>query len=507
MSKSKLPLSMLVLLMILVLFCASLGYGFGVFQPTSLPFAVESTPNINIDESYTTVSPVFIEEYVTNPGMGWQKDRSENSDYFPESVVYASRSDISWRILNPGNGVYNWKPIDDQYEPATLSGQQFSFRVFTMAGEEYGGHQVPEWVLNEGAIILSSGEPDYSNCIYQQEWGRFVNALLDRYDGDVNIAYIDISGYGDFNEWGWRADQTEWDGLWEKNYEKASIVSFEMQTVDGQARRRLVDMFIGGSQESHVCRASDGSIQTVRYSYNGAQKTQLIMPFAGIVQSSQYVYARSEDIGFRYDCLGREKDLPFDEFNLNWKKAPVIYEFCGPADFKNSLAQEMINKTHPVLIHNNSYHGPLDDLQSLVGHLGYRYFLTEAGVDFLNSKPGEELLLFMLWKNMGTSPSYPRMGQNFQLHVYLMQQDEVVMDYVLDEDISKWFPAHPFSLENTPVYRVDALIALPSDLAAGTYQLNVSIIDQRTDLPIQIPVYGVNADGSFPLFDINIRQR
>ena len=65
---------------------------------------------------------------------------------------------------------------------------------------------MPEWVLQKGAKILNSGEPDYSNCRYQEEWGKFVAELIARYDGNPDIAFIDISGYGNFSEWSWRDD-------------------------------------------------------------------------------------------------------------------------------------------------------------------------------------------------------------------------------------------------------------------------------------------------------------
>lgn len=503
MNKNKLILYLLLPLIVVASIIVYLK-SINLITPVSAP-SEETPQTLVIDANYTTIFPIPFGGYLANPGMGWQKDTSKNSDYFPETVAYLYRTDISWRIINPASGVYDWTPLDAQAQLATLNKKQFSFRVFTMIGEEYGGHQVPNWVIDQGAVILPSGEPDYSNCVYQQEWGRFVNALLNRYDGDANIAYIDISGYGDFNEWGWLASQTEWDVLWEKNFLKGKIDSFEMETIDSAARRRLADMFIGGSQESHLCRMKNGTIQTVNYLYDGAQKTQLIMPYAGIVQSSQYVYARKSDVGFRYDCLGREHELPFDQFDINWKTAPIVYEFCGPNSFQIPFAETLIQNTHPILIHNNAYQGSFDDLQKLMEYVGYRYVLKEASVDSLQKSPGNDLSLSMLWKNTGTSPAYPKMGQNFQLHVYLLRQDnQLIIDYLLNTDISKWIPAHPFSLDNAPLYRVDTTITLPSDLEPGTYTLKISIADKRTNMPIQIAVEGVEADGKFPLFDIYV---
>ena len=63
--------------------------------------------------------------------------------------------------------------------------------------------------------------------------------------GNPAIAFIDISGYGKFNEWDW-GTQTEWDPLWDESYKKnPREPPSTMQTLDSQARRRLVDIFVG----------------------------------------------------------------------------------------------------------------------------------------------------------------------------------------------------------------------------------------------------------------------
>src|SRR5215203_5201570 len=114
-----------------------------------------------------------------------------------------------------------------------------------MVGAPFDGHMIPDWVLRKGAKLFADGEPDYSNCIYQETWARFVEQLSIRYDGNPDVAFIDISGYGNFNEWGWQNQQTEWDELWADHYSLGTAVPADFQTLDGQARKRLADMFIG----------------------------------------------------------------------------------------------------------------------------------------------------------------------------------------------------------------------------------------------------------------------
>ncbi|HKJ26227.1 MAG TPA: LysM peptidoglycan-binding domain-containing protein, partial [Anaerolineales bacterium] len=336
-------------------------------QPTEVietSLEAEPTQIAEIEGPETAADTEFVEfdlravdqsgEYVSNPGMGWQYEGGSFPITTPaETVAYSQRSLISWKIINPQEGVYNWTPLDNQLNTAVGQGKQFSFRVYTMMGGSWGPHQVPDWVLAKGAQILPSGEPNYANCTYQQEWGNFVNAVISRYDGNSNIAFIDISGYGQFNEWSWN-DQTEWDYLWAEQYASGTAGADTMSTIDSYTRRVLADIYIGGSFTGHECVDASSNVQTVNYNYPGFQSTQLVLPYAGIAQSTQYVLTRSQNVGFRFDCMGRSGDDLVEkvgaELNAIYPNAPIIYETCSAGDFNLAEAMYLIENTHPILI-------------------------------------------------------------------------------------------------------------------------------------------------------------
>lgn len=467
---------------------------------TPPPPPISPTP----EPETVSLKPVYSTEYIANPGMGWQRDFSTYSELLPETVVYANRTDITWKILNPGENLYEWSILDKLIEDAEKDGKLFSFRVFTMAGEEYGGHQIPEWVINMGADIFSNGEPDYSNCVYQEKWGGFVNALLERYDGNPSIAYIDISGYGNFNEWGWSDIQTEWDDLWDERYSIGMADRSSFIYLDSQARRRLADMFIGGSFSSHQCRGENGSIKYVDYSYNGAQETQLIMPYAGIGQSTEYVYQMRKDVGFRYDCLGRVgTELPEEAYEI-WRTAPVIYEFCGPGGFDIQDANRLIQETHPTLMHNNDYNGSPDALQDLLLPIGYRFFMKEGSADFSVLKGGT-FLINMTWQNFGTAPAYPKMGMDYDLRIAFLDPvtKQMVFDYPTQTNVTDWLPAQ--SGESVPEYVLEIEIPVPASVPEGYYVVAVSIVNKESGLPIQLAMEGSYVDGRFELFEVHVK--
>lgn len=467
--------------------------------------ATSLTISYSQDTDTTTVFPdPLITDYLVNPGIGWQHAPGIGTPLLPETVVYPQRSDISWRILNPGDGVYEWDVLDALLNSAIEDDKQFSFRVYTMRGEDFGGHQIPQWVLDAGAEILPVGEPDYSNCAYQENWAGFVSVLQERYDGHPNIAFMDISGYGDFNEWSWRDEQTEWDDLWYSSYEEGEASPETMEILDSQARRRLVDMFIGGQVEGHECRTSsdeDAEILRIDYNYPGFQETQLVMPFAGIRQSTQYVFTQRTDVGFRYDCLGREdSDIDIidglgEEIEGIWRNAPVVFELCGSLDdgFFETAAN-LMQSAHGSIVHDN-----LDDederdkraVVELMRNAGYRYFLSEVTFSSLLNA-GDDMTLEMLWQNTGYAPAYPLMGHDFELQVYLIDEndEEIISSTIENSDIADWMPADIFG-ESAPDNIVNATIDT-SGIVPGIYRLEIAILNRTTGEALQLAIAGKN---------------
>jgi len=450
--------------------------------------------------------------YLNNPGIGWINRWGESDlSSIPTTLAYSSRSDIRWSVLNPEEGVYNWDPLDVQLNQAIKNGKQYAFRVFTMAGEIYGGHAVPKWVLRKGALILPSGEPDYSNCVYQEEWGRFVEKLVERYDGNTNIAFIDISGYGDFNEWSWRDDQTIWDEQWEDQYEKGVAGPESMSNIDSQARRRLADTFIGGNYSGHVCRDRDFNTYLVDYNYSGFQKTQLVMPFAGIIQSSQYVYLKKQDVGFRHDCLGRPSSENIitnfgKELNQIWPKAPVVFETCQQDQFVLNSANKLLDGAHGSIIHNaNLENIDPQEIIKITSKIGYRYFLSQF--EHLKvAEAGGQFFVSMNWLNVGNAPNYPKMGQVFSLHLYLMNETtDQLLDYQLLDDITDWLPSS--KSETIATYLVEKSIKLPEEMKSGTYRILVSIINMRTGKPIKLANDVDSINGLYPLSSFEVIQQ
>jgi hypothetical protein len=450
--------------------------------------------NVREDATVDAAEPPGFDDYLENPGMGWQEGTTLDDPVLPETVSYRRRR-YGWSRLNPEEGVYDWSRLDADLAAALAQGKQHSFRIYTMRGEVYGGHLVPGWAIEKGATILASGAPDYSHCVYQREWARFVEALRQRYDGHPVIAFIDISGYGNFNEWSWNEQTT-----------------LETGTLDSQARRHLADVFIGGSGIIE-CRSAGGARERIAYSYPGFQTTQLLMPYAGIAESSAYVAGRRFDIGIRHDCLGSRKHTGGMRRRIGhlmdrtWRQAPIVYEFCAGSlsdrDFM-ATADRVLRQTHASIVHDN-LRGERSraELARLLRDVGYRFVLTRARLPRVIAR-GLPFRMSTAWQNLGYAPAYRKMGQRLELHVFLLdQRGEVAEDWRLPADPALWLPADPVSAE-APVHTITATLWTRAERDPGRYTVAVGVIDERTGRPINLAFTGRDEQGRYRLGEIEV---
>ena len=169
--------------------------------PTALPTATPS-PAATALPAVVIARPQEIERgYIPNPGMGWQ-DSDRPRTRFPETVGYGR---YNWSTLNPAEGTYDWSSIEALRAQMRAAGGQFSFRVRTVQPEPWGpGLTAPQWVIDLGLRVTGDPgeeEPVYSTCLFLEKHASLIDELRKRYDGDPEVAYIDIGSYGFYGEW------------------------------------------------------------------------------------------------------------------------------------------------------------------------------------------------------------------------------------------------------------------------------------------------------------------
>jgi hypothetical protein len=424
--------------------------------------------------------------------MGWQ-DTQPTDPRFEETVTYKR---FDWDILNPAEGVYDWSAIEAWRRIDSVRGSgQFSFRIRTARPPPWGeGQAMPAWLVERGAQIqegdsdeegVRSTEPLYAGCLFLEAHGQFVDALRQKYDGDPDLAFIDIGSYGTYGEW----DSEQYDD--------------EPGSLDWHARRRIIDMYVGG-RGTRPCLDADGKIRQVSYTYTGFQDARLVMPYTPWFSDSlTYALNRRLDIGIRHDALGSEKHQDRYEEEIGalveqrWPLAPIVFEFTSKADTPAALhrARDFARKMHASFIHDNlGGHGQDDLIEAILADVGYRLVLHEMTYTS-QLGPGEILSFEMAWENTGAAPPY---YVTYPLVVSLTDSQGIpLLGGKLESDIREWLPGQPVELHGT--------LKIPGDFPAGEYALRMAFVDRFSGEPaLNLAIAGRDEQGHYVIGPVEV---
>ncbi len=157
-----------------------------------------------------------------NPGIGWvlhfydnephiygtKLDPSDTVDEFPNlSVVYLR---IAWSFLEPEKGKYNWSILDTPAQRWISKGKKIALRI--TCSETPVSWATPKWVKDAGAKgyfftplegIKEDGthwEPEFDDPVFLEKLDNFLAELARRYDGNPEVAFIDIGSLGVWGE-------------------------------------------------------------------------------------------------------------------------------------------------------------------------------------------------------------------------------------------------------------------------------------------------------------------
>jgi hypothetical protein len=173
------------------------------------------------NDAVITVQPADTGAALINPDMGWtmhfysnvpqnygsKLEPADTLDDFPGlSTVYLR---VPWAFLEPEEGRFNWALFDTPAQRWIAKGKRVAFRV--TCSENWLRFATPEWVKQAGAKGTfyefgkgpqeqgGSWDPDFADPIFLEKLERFLTAMGARYDGNPNVAFVDI---GTFGLWG-----------------------------------------------------------------------------------------------------------------------------------------------------------------------------------------------------------------------------------------------------------------------------------------------------------------
>ncbi len=428
-----------------------------------------------------------------NPGMGWvfyyynmapdvygsRLAPCDTLDDFPGLTTVYMR--LAWSYLEPKEGRFNWSYLDTPAQRWISKGKQIALRIICsdMLTDEASwlrkqprAYATPKWVEDAGAKgwrfhpwkgPADDGpfwQPDFDDPVFLEKLDGFLAALAARYDGDPNVAFIDV---GSFGVWG-----------------EAHMGRQAGKKYTGQTVRRHVDLYCKHFQKTLLV-ANDDFI-----SRPGGREA--------------LDYARQRGLTLREDSLlnqGGERAYFHAELaEPFWPRRPVILENTpwGLGHKRGNWNRGGIEYLHAVEDYHASYASifwwPREFYKSnkelidkINRRLGYRLQLIEAAwpAQVELDKP---FSVATAWRNAGVAPCYPG---GFPA-ITLKDHPGGIVATLVDAGLAlRNLPVGPPSQAESRRHRAEFQLA--SDLVKpGTYQVFVSIGSRIGTPQIELPL-------------------
>ena len=436
-----------------------------------VPASAEETNRVHT--SFRETDTLF-----ANPGQGWmsQARTPVGEPRFPCSVVYIR---FNWEEIEPQEGHYEWKLIDDVIAAWKPRGATVAMRVMTANAHSGGYYTSPKWLFDAGCKSheytvggddpTSGGkrivriEPDYSDPLYLEKHGAFLKALGARYDGRPEVEFLDIGSYGIWGEW------------------------HTKNPAPVEVRKKIVDLYRNAFRKTPLVFMSDDA--EVLY------------------------YAISLGAGFRRDgvaspwheenWIGSEKYAGVQGMADVWKHAPVVFEWFGDYDYIQSKnwsferAVDFMLNNHVSLINDNIGKVPpaaMPQLEKLARLAGARFVLREISHEGTVGSGGR-LNLRMKWSNAGTGVLH----RPFRLRLMLLDAEGNPAAGVDGRsDPRAWLPGDFDLTESLP---------LPSGLKAGDYKLALELVEPGALKPrFKLAIDAPEKDGVYEIGKVAVER-
>ncbi|MDO5579748.1 MAG: DUF4832 domain-containing protein [Planctomycetia bacterium] len=161
--------------------------------------------------------PKATSEPIVNPGKGWVA--YGNAKGQPKEILdlcSLGYTRYQWSAIEPVEGEYRWEIIERDLKSWKDRGCQFAFGICGASSHSQYFWVSPKWIFDAGAKydtfelinpkLATAGTPGkklvplFADPIYMQKLENFIKAFAKHFDGNPDIAFIDIRSYGNWGE-------------------------------------------------------------------------------------------------------------------------------------------------------------------------------------------------------------------------------------------------------------------------------------------------------------------
>ncbi|MBN2309521.1 MAG: DUF4832 domain-containing protein [Candidatus Hydrogenedentes bacterium] len=444
-------------------------------------------------EGRVTVRPEDTGEALVNPQMGWKLNfysnilanygsklaPSDTLDDFPGlSCIYLR---LPWAYIEPEEGQFNWAVVDAPAQRWIDKGLQVAFRF--SVSESWMRYATPKWVEDAGAkgysFTYGKGvdengpfwEPDYADPVFLEKHGRFLAAAAARYDGNPNVAFIDVGSFG----------------VWGEGHTFASTqIKYPAEVV-----KQHIDLYARHFKHTLLAANDDFSFQgddTIAYalelgmtlrddsilvqpppnSYFHADMAQAFWPRLPVILEHEHYHPSMERKAWHRDIFLRA----IEEYHASYM---CIHWF--PREFLEK-ERELIDKVNL--------------------RLGYRLQLREASWPARIART-ERVGFASTWANAGVAPCYPGGYVAFTLKD---AQGGIVAVFVDEAHNLRDLEVGP--PDAAPVHAIPSTHGFAPNMPAGTFDVFVSV-GMRDGTPVvALPLAGHDGHRRYRLGAIEV---
>jgi hypothetical protein len=462
-------------------------------------------------EQRIVVRPQDTGEALVNPGMGWTLHFYSNiiknygsklepwdtlDDWPGLSVVYLR---VPWSFLEPTEGQFNWSLFDTPALRWIAKGKQIAIRV--SCSESWMRYATPKWVQDAGAKGLDFEfgkgpkpggplwDPDYLDPIFLLKLENFLAAMARRYDGNPNVAFIDIGSFG----------------MWGEGHTGFSSRLSEEQTL--AVVKRHLDLHLKQFKQTLLCISDDVA---------GSGKPGRHFPAMD--------YALAKGVTMRDDSI-LVQPPPRSWYHAEmaqefWPRLPVIleHEHYGPSKTRGAWSGDLLLKS--VEDYHASYMSihwwPREELnenretvERINLRMGYRLQLKEISWP-AQVVLGQPFVVETTWANAGVAPCY---SSGFWSLTLKDQKDGIVSAHV-DEGLDLrnlkvgppgQAPTEKLQSRFTIAFRhVDPRGTFAPPTKPGAYDLFVSVGLRDGTPRIALPLTGHDSQRRYKVGQIQI---
>jgi hypothetical protein len=404
---------------------------------------INQTLSFNLQESFSLL---------LNPGKGFIKYYNLEEQY---SNIYTTKYvRFDWSDIQPTEANYNWNWIDSQIAECKAAGKKFAFGVMcantnrSINTPDRGKYVTPKWVFTAGAksrtinaTYWETGQtikqvvPVWTDAIFLAKLNSFVQALGARYNGNPDIAFVDIRSYGNWGE--------------QHLYE------------------------LGGTDIT----STQLKVQHLQVYKNAFPNTQLITPWGEHAYDDTYLWGVNNGIGMRSD--GIFKYSTGSEVSMAHGKVPTVFEYTAGYEWLTStgywnpdtlLRYIEIGKPSYIQFDNLMYEANKTLYTQIANRVGYHFVIknVKVPIQIIN---GQTFNLETSILNKGVTNVY----QNYKLAVALINSNGQVVQkkFLTDVNPKTW---------NSDVLNTHASQILFSDIATGNYQLALGLFSNQEDV-------------------------